>query len=88
MKDKNVIDITNGLKTKEFIETHQERLFELENAMYKIMDCASLREAQEIAAEAVYEDLDEYQEEEKEDIQELDFNDDKKIIWDEIETEE
>lgn len=69
----NTINFQAAKVTKEFIEEASERIFELENALYKILETEDLTEAKDIAAEALGEDLEEYLEDEEEEYEPLDF---------------
>ncbi len=68
------IDFTAAKRTKEFIETVNERNGELENALYQILDVTSLEAAKELAADVLGEDLAIYLE------PELDFENDEIIF--------
>jgi hypothetical protein len=73
--------------TKEWIEEMNTRMLELENALYGVLDAKDIDIAREIAADALEEDLDIYMEEDN--LEELDFDDDDNLPWDDInETEE
>lgn len=72
-EESNVIDFTNILNVKEFVESASERIGELECALYDILDTERLDIAKEIAADVLEEDLEAYLEEDK--YAELDFDD-------------
>lgn len=73
MTKDNTINFQAAKVTKEFIEEANDRIFELENALYKILETEDLTEAKDIAAEALGEDLEEYLEDEEEEYEPLDF---------------
>ena len=82
----NTIDFKAVKDTKEFIENANNRIFELENALYKILETKDLAAIQELAADVLGEDLDTYLEGEL--LPELNFEDDKNIVWEDIQKPE
>jgi hypothetical protein len=68
--------------TKEWIEEMNTRMLELENALYGILDAKDIDIAREIAADVLDEDLEIYMEEDN--LDELDFDDDGNLPWDDI----
>ncbi len=69
--DEKVIDFTVVKNIKDFVATANERIYELENALYEILEMDHLEMAKEVAAEVLGEDLEVYLE--AENIKELDF---------------
>ena len=87
-KEDNTVNFQAVKATKEFIEEANERIFELENALYKILDAKDLVEAKDISADVLGEDLQEYLDgtEEESDYTPLDFEN--KIYRDEMHEDE
>lgn len=87
--DANVVDFKSAKMVKEFIETAGQRIYELEDSLYAIIDCHRLDIAKEIAADVLNENLDILLEEDT-GVEELNFDDDTSgemgLPWDEIET--
>lgn len=79
-----VTDFTAAKATKNFIETANNRIQELEEALYQILDLKTLSDAKEVASEVLGEDLDIYLEEDLE-VEELDFSGDK---WNNVKDED
>jgi hypothetical protein len=75
-----VVNLPNLSGLRQAINDCNDRIIELENALYTILDVDGLEKAKEIAAEALGEDLETYLEEEV--VEELDFEDDGQIPWD------
>ncbi len=71
--NKKVVDFTKIKDIKEFMETANERIIDLENALYAILDSYRLDVVKELAADALGENLEVYLEQ---DVRELDFNGD------------
>ncbi len=69
MSDEKIVDYQGVLRVKNFLTTANERIGELEHALYSILDTKRLDVIREIAADALNEDLEVYMEEE------LDFED-------------
>jgi len=69
-KNTNVIDFTKIAKVKEFIEDANNRIGELEHALYTILDLSRIDIIKETAASVLNEDLNVYLESEN---SELDF---------------
>ncbi len=84
----NTIDFRSAKACKEFIETASDQIMRLTNALYDVLDCKNLDHVKEIAAEALDEDLEEYLAEENLELEELDFEDDNKLPWDDIREED
>ncbi len=86
--DEKVVDFTSAKNIKDFVETANDRIFQLEDSLYAILDCHRIDVIKEIAAEVLNEDLESYLEEDK--VQELDFDDDTdgeaRLPWDEYDT--
>jgi hypothetical protein len=82
----NIVNLRSARAVKEFIETANEHILILENALYSVMEAKDLTIAKETAAEALDEDLEEYLAEDN--LQELDFEDDSQIPWADIKEEE
>jgi NDP-sugar pyrophosphorylase family protein len=83
----NIVNLRSARSVKEFIETANEQIMTLTNALYEILDSKNLDHIKEIAAEALDEDLEEYLAEDDLEMRELDFEDDDKLPWDDIEDE-
>lgn len=75
----NVVDFTSTKAVKEFIETANGRIIDLEQALYDILECSRMDVCKEIAAEVLGEDLETYLEEDN--YAELDFEDDDTLPW-------
>lgn len=87
--DPKVIDFSAAKSVKEFVETASGRIYELEDALYAILDCHRVDVIKEIAADALGEDLETYMEEDS--VKELDFDTDAaddniSLPWDEYDT--
>ena len=82
----NIVDLRSARAVKEFINTASDQILRLEDALYNIMSARDIQIAKEIAADALDEDLEIYNEEDIYD--ELDFEDDDNIAWDDITSEE
>ena len=80
----NVFDINNALKVKEFISEANETILMLENALYLVLEQTDLKDAKQVAADALGEDLNTYLE--ADDLSELDFEDDTNLPWEEIDS--
>ena len=70
----NVVDINKIKDIKAFVETANERIIDLEQCLYDILECSRLDVAKEMAADVLDEDLDSYLEEDN--LEELDFDND------------
>ncbi len=68
-----VIDFTSTKAVKEFIETANERILELEQAHYLILETNRIDVIKEISANVLGEDLEIYLEEDS--LDQLDFDD-------------
>lgn len=77
----NLIDFKKFKTLKEMQEMANATILQLENALYKILDAKSLEASQEIAADALNEDLATWVEED--DLEELDF-DNGNVNWEDI----
>ena len=84
----NIVDLRSVKSVKEFVETANDQIMRLTNALYDIMDSKNLDEMKEIAAEALDEDLEEYLLEDNLEMAELDFEDDSNVPWDDIREED
>ena len=87
--DPKVIDFRSAKLVKEFVETAGQRIYDLEDCLYSIIDCHRMDVIKEMAAEALNEDLDILLEPE-DGVQELNFEDDTSgemgLPWDEYDT--
>jgi uncharacterized protein (UPF0264 family) len=86
-KESTVIDFSSARAIKEFVQTANEKIMLLEQALYEILEEKDLFNIKEIAADVLGEDLDAYLEEDDLSKTELDFEDDTKINWDDIQME-
>lgn len=86
MNNKNIVDFKTAQELKEFVSNASDRIFELEDALYQILDSSKLDVAKELAADVLGEDLESFLEEEK--FEELDFEDDTNVAWDMMPDEE
>ena len=77
--DEKVVDFTAVKSIKEFVLTANERIYELESALYAILDMTHLDHVKETAADVLGEDLEVYLE--AENIKELDFENDDYNDW-------
>jgi hypothetical protein len=77
-----VISLQDAQSNKDWIEEMNIRMIELENALYGVLDAKDIDIAREIAAEVLNEDLETYMEEDN--LDELDFDDDGNLPWDDI----
>ncbi len=84
----NLVDFRSVKSVKEFVETANEQIMRLSIALYAILDSKNVDEMKEIAAEALDEDLEEYLAEDNLEMEELDFEDDDKLPWDDIREED
>ena len=83
-----IVDFRSVKAVKEFVETANDQIMRLTNALYGVLDSKNADEMKEIAAEALYEDLEEYLAEDNLEMEELDFEDDDKLPWDDIREED
>jgi len=83
-----IVDFRSVKAVKEFVETANEQIMRLTNALYEVLDSKNIDEMKEIAAEALDEDLEEYLAEDNLEMEELDFEDDDKLPWDDIAEED
>lgn len=79
----NTIDFNSARSLKEFVTTANDQILKLEHALYSILETDRIDVIKEIAADAVGEDIDIYLEQDN--LDELDFDDDTKIIWEDTE---
>lgn len=87
--DPKVVDFKSAKAVKDFIETASDRIHDLEDAHYAILDCNRIDVIKEISAEVLGEDLEVYLEEDTADVKELDFDatdDNMGLPWDEYDT--
>lgn len=77
-----VLNLASAKSVRDFLEEANENILRLENALYQIMDCKDIESAKELAADALNEDLETWLEEDN--LEELDFDDDGKVPWDDI----
>lgn len=76
-----VVDFSAAKSIKEFVAEANERIYELEYALYDILETTRLDVCKEIAAEALHEDIEIYLE--SDDLAELDFDNDDVLHWEE-----
>jgi hypothetical protein len=88
--DPKVVDFKSAKAVKDFIETASDRILQLEDAHYAILDCHRIDVIKEISAEVLGEDLESYMEEDIAGVKELDFENDTDdnmgLPWDEYDT--
>lgn len=85
--DPKVIDFKSHKAVKDFIDTASDRIYQLEDGLYAILDTNRIDVIKEIAADLLNEDLEIYLEEDAQ-IKELDFDTDDNmgLPWDEYDT--
>ena len=85
--DPKIVDFQSAKAVKDFVETASQRIYELEDALYAILDCHRLDVVKEIAAETLGEDIEVYLEVDGA-LHELDLDrdDNMGLPWDEYDT--